>query len=237
MSNKSLTNRQSITVPNLFGKSTFAFDTKNSYLIDKKSNIASNLTGQYFSAKTTEIIQKIREFEADKTNTLQYLGAKNKSIIQNIANETHKNLDEKLFDASASIKILISNVSMHFSEEFRKKLFLQIDLLHNPDDWEDGDFPIQANSFSTFLRWFYLNQPSNLPNFGLTDSGHLIASWVKNENRDRLILEFLSADRIKWYITIQYDEDIDYSNGMTNLFRIIELLAPYNIVEWLSKAE
>ncbi|MCZ6804019.1 MAG: hypothetical protein O7D86_08830 [Proteobacteria bacterium] len=185
--------------------------------------IFENAVEQYFSRQTEEVMKKIRELEE---NTL--------SISEKIY-EKRVTLDEQLFDAKANVKILLSQVSMHFSDTLRKKLFHQIDLLHDPDDWEDGDDPIQLQSFKTFLRWFYLYKPPQLPNFGLSNTGHFIASWLTNHNKDSLILEFLSDDRITWFVTEYYDEEADHGSGSTKLSRIADVLAPYHSDNWFIK--
>lgn len=190
---------------------------------DPATEFSSKLVEQSFSAHTVEVMDKIRELEK---NTL--------SISEKIY-EKRVTLDERLFDARANVKILLSQVSMHFSDALRNKLFHQIDLLHDPDDWEDGDDPIQLQSFNTFLRWFYLNGPPLLPNFGLSVAGNFIASWLTNHNKNSLILEFLSNDRIKWFVTKFYDEEADHSSGSTKLSRITAVLAPYHTDDWFSK--
>lgn len=146
-------------------------------------------------------------------------------------------LDERLFDATAVVKILLSRVSMHFSDALRQKLFRQIDLIHDPDDWEESEMPIEPKSFSTFLRWFYMNDPTQLPNFGLSDTGQFIATWLANQNKDSLILEFLKGDRIKWYVTKYYEDEeaADLSSGVTNLDRIASALEAFNANDWFNK--
>jgi len=192
-------------------------------LVIESTEFSSKPIETYFSSQTVEVMEKIRELE-EKTQ-LTFEEVYEKGIT----------LDEQLFDARAEVKILLSQVSMHFSEALRKKLFRQIDLLHDPDDWEEGDVPIQLQSFNTFLRWFFLNEPSQLPNFGLSAAGHFIASWLTNHNKDRLILEFLSNDRIKWYVTKHYDGEADLSSGLTKLSRIANVLEPYHSDDWFTK--
>lgn len=187
------------------------------------ADLSSKLSEQYFSAHTVEVMGKIRELEKNTLSTTEKIYKKRIT------------LDEQLFDARAAVKILLSGVSMHFSKALREKLFRQIDLLHDPDDWEEGDDPIQLQSFNTFLRWFFLNEPQQLPNFGLSAAGHFIASWLTNHNKDRLILEFLSNDRIKWFVTKYYNEDGDHSSGSTKLSRIVAILAPHHIDDWFIK--
>lgn len=146
-------------------------------------------------------------------------------------------VDEMLFDARAAAKVAFSQVSMHFSADFRERLFDQVDRLHDADDWEDGDFPVERLSFNTFLRWFYLNKPERLPSFGLSSAGHFIATWLCNENKDRLTLEFLPSDRIKWFVTKDYGGELDHGAGITVLTRILTSLAPYDPDSWMLRSE
>ncbi|MBL4590263.1 MAG: hypothetical protein JKY11_09335 [Alphaproteobacteria bacterium] len=150
-------------------------------------------------------------------------------------NSTRQTLDEVIFDARANVKVLFSEISMYFPTELKEKLFHQIDLLHDTDDWEDGDNPVQISSFKTFLRWFYLDQPSQLPNFGMSNGGLLIATWLSNHNKDRLILEFRSDDHIKWFATKHYDDEQDMSSGITSASRLIHHLASYKASDWFIK--
>ena len=207
-------------LPTTSFRSMFASDDSNSLI----TGLYGSPNEQYFSAQTMEVMGKIRELE------INTLSASDNTYKKSIT------LDEQLFDARAEIKILLSTVSMHFSEALRKKLFRQIDLLHDPDDWDEGDEPIQLQSFNTFLRWFYLNKPSKLPNFGLSAAGHFIASWLANDNKDRLILEFMSNDRITYFVTKYFDEGPDRSSGSTYLSRIADRLASYQLDEWFTRA-
>ena len=58
----------------------------------------------------------------------------------------------RLFNASAALKIAVSEVSMHLPAEWRRLLFEKIDDLHEPDYWDDTDKLADLASFKTFLR-------------------------------------------------------------------------------------
>lgn len=178
-----------------------------------------------FSAETSHLFKTIGQLESSKSPT-------SRDDLQG-----RRSVNELLFDARAAAKVAFSQVSMHFSADFRERLFDQVDRLHEADDWEEGDLPVKTLSFNTFLRWFYLNKPERLPSFGLTSAGHFIATWLCNENKDRLILEFLPRDRIKWFVTKDYDGELDYGAGITVLTRILISLAPYDPSSWLSRSE
>ena len=187
--------------------------------ITKTADFSSVSSSSLYSDDTANVLSKIQELESGFSNQppISSLGA---------------GLGEQLFDARANVKILVSQVSMHLSNELRERLFQQIDLLHDPDEWEDGDEPIHLKSFKTFLRWFYLNNPKNLPSFGLSSRGNFITSWMANNNNDRLILEFLPDDRVKWFITKQFEDGSDNVTGTTMLNRISKMLRPFKPEEW-----
>lgn len=184
---------------------------------------SSRQDNQYFSNLTKEVMSKVSEIEKNDL-----------SIDENIYVK-RDTLNEQLFDARANVKILLSNVSMYFSEALREKLFRQIDLLHDFEDWEEGDTPVQTQSFCTFIRWFFMTQPQQLPNFGLSSAGHFISSWLANDNKDSLILEFMSNDQIKWFVTKSYEEGPDQSSGLTKIFRIADILSPYHVDNWYTE--
>ena len=89
----------------------------------------------YISNLSKDVFQKIVNYE---------------TISSVIAHPTKsQSLEEKLFDAKANVKVMFSKVSMHFSDETRTKIFKFIDFLHDEDDWEEGDSPINSESFNT----------------------------------------------------------------------------------------
>lgn len=144
----------------------------------------------------------------------------------------NESVEELLFDARANVKIMASAVSMHIKPELRKKLFRQIDMLHDPDDWEPEDIPINKSSFKMFLSGFLQISPERGPGLGLTNAGNLMASWVSD--KDRLIIEFL-PNKILWVITRFIDDEPEHFTGSTKINRLVKTLAPYNPEKWFSK--
>ncbi len=177
-----------------------------------------------FSVDTIKVMDQIRALDIDNSA----------SHISRFFRAKPPKLEEKLFDAKAQVKILFSQVSMHFSKDLRTKLFDQLDLLHEIEGWEEGDDAVKTESFSTFLRWLYLYRPDNFPSLGLSFSGHLIASWLANDNKDILTLEFLHRDTIKWYVTKYFDKEPEQGNGTASLRRIGNTLSPYHTEDWFS---
>jgi len=141
-------------------------------------------------------------------------------------------LDERLFDATASVKILTAQVAMHLEHEWRDKLFRQLDSLHDPAEWEAGDEPIQQASFSTFLKAIVQIKPKRRPGLGLSHAGHLIAAWTKG--KDRLTIEFMANDRVRWVLTRFRDGESEHFAGQTSVLRLAEGLAPYEPESWFS---
>lgn len=139
-----------------------------------------------------------------------------------------ESLEESLFNATAEAKVEFSKLAMYFPIALRTKLFHQIDLIHDEADWDEDELPIQLSSLLTFLRWFYVSKPARFPNFGLTNDGHLVASWLTNSNNDKLILEYYVSDSIKWFVEKRFGDEIDYTNGVTKLSRANDVLAPYH---------
>ena len=144
-----------------------------------------------------------------------------------------QSLEEKLFDATARAKILTSRVSMHLDQTWRARLFQQLDALHDPDEWEADDAPLQEASFATFLKALFLIRPSVRPGLGISSNGFLIAAWTVGTNR--LTIEFLPQDRVKWVVSRYIEDEFEQFSGNTNVSRLIEGLVPHSPREWFDK--
>lgn len=146
----------------------------------------------------------------------------------------NKSLAEQLFDATASVKILTSSVAMHFQKEWRDRLFSQIDRLHDPEEWDEGDRPVQTASFATFLKAICDLKPVVRPGLGLANGGLLVASWIDGKNR--LTLQFSPNDRVKWAITRYVEDDLERVVGENSVSRLKPALAPYAPSNWLDRS-
>ncbi len=144
--------------------------------------------------------------------------------------QSTRSLQEQLFDATAEVKILTSQVAMHFENEWRERLFRQLDRLHDPDEWDEEDLPLNRMSFSTFLKAFFALRPTVRPGLGLTNNGNLIAAWTKDKNR--LTLQFMPSGRVKWVISRWADEEMDQVAGDTPVQRLSAALEPYGPNAW-----
>lgn len=152
---------------------------------------------------------------------------------QHSSKEVARTIEEQLFDATASVKTLTSQVAMYLEREWRDRLFQQLDSLHDPDEWEADDTPIQQASFSTFLKAICQIKPTVRPGLGLTNGGNLIAAWTVGKNR--LTIEFMPNDRVRWVVSRFPDGELEQFAGQTQVSRLFSGLKPYSPEEWLYK--
>jgi hypothetical protein len=142
-------------------------------------------------------------------------------------------LEVRLFDALAAVKILTAQVAMHLDGEWRRRLFEQLDSLHDPEEWEAGDDePVGQSSFATFLKAILSIRPERRPGLGLSHTGNVIAAWTTGQ--DRLTIEFLPNDRVRWVLGLYHDGEPDRFAGQTPVTRLAEGLAPYRPEHWFS---
>lgn len=142
-------------------------------------------------------------------------------------------LEEQLFEATAGAKILVSRVAMHLDTALRRKLFDQLDSLHDIENWENGDIPLQQESFSTFLKTLFLLRPTIRPGLGLSIRGHLVATWRKGENR--LTIEFLPKEKVLWVATISSNGDFEHTASEMPIAKLRERLKPFAEEGWIGK--
>lgn len=148
---------------------------------------------------------------------------------------TAATLEEEIYQVLADAKISVSRVASHLPDDQRRRLFSQIDRLHDVDDWESGDMPAQRSSFQTFLRTILtlLRATSSLnwPSLGMSHRGHLLASWGTQE--DHLTLEFLAGDRVQWSLSCPDGDDQAASVvGEGAILSLIKHLSPYDPEHW-----
>ncbi len=145
-----------------------------------------------------------------------------------------KPLPEKLYDTLARVKLLTAQVAMHLDTEWRSRIFEQLDDLLDAEDWHEDDDPIKASSFQTFLRMIIFHNPSRRPGFGVSNRGYLIAAWTSAS--DRLTIEFLPNDAVRWVLSCEVDDETEHAGGETPVRRLMEVLAPYSPPRWFADA-
>ncbi|MHB1620440.1 MAG: hypothetical protein ACYCTY_10755 [Sulfuricella sp.] len=143
---------------------------------------------------------------------------------------SEKAIEERLFDATSSVKILTAQVAMHMDKKWRDKLFSQIDSLHDLDEWDADDNPIKQSSFATFLKAILFIKPQRHPGLGLSYEGYLIAAWTTGQ--DRLTTEFLPNDRVCWVLTRNVGGEVERAAGQTVVSRLYDCLIPYSPDHW-----
>jgi hypothetical protein len=143
-------------------------------------------------------------------------------------------LNEQLFDTLAKFKIRTSQVAMHLDRDWRSKLFGQLDSILDAQDWEPLDRPPSIESFSTFLRMLIFLKPARRPGLGATIKGELIATWTVGD--DRLTIECLPHDLVRWTISVCINEDRERAAAITPVSRLPAVLGPYGPERWFADA-
>jgi hypothetical protein len=187
-----------------------------------RNNSTSNIDNFLLSGDTQNFLKKIDGLKVVPSNEI-------KSIHKKIP------IEERLFDATAEIKMLTSTVGMYLTKKWRDKVFSQIDSLHSFSDWDIDGNPIQKESFQTFLKTIINLNPVDFPALGLADNGFLLAGWY--EGKDRLTIEFHPKDIVKWIVSKDLGSEIERANGVTTVSRLRACLLPYNQKSWFNEKD
>jgi hypothetical protein len=138
---------------------------------------------------------------------------------------------ERLYDVLANAKVMTSQISMHLSAPWRRTLFEKLDELLDPSDWHEDAAVLDAASYETFLRFLTYINPTRQPVLGLSDEGNFLAAWIDGPNR--LTLEFLSKDLIRWVLVRHLDDDEQESAAaQVPLLRLSKTLEAYQPERW-----
>ena len=146
--------------------------------------------------------------------------------------EEAKTLAEQLYDALANAKVLTAQVAMHLDQDWRHRLFAQLDDLFDVDDWHEDDKPVKGASFETFLRMIIYQGAKRRPGLGVSHRGNLVAAWTRGG--DRLTLEFLPSDVVKWVLSCEIDGELERAAGETPVGRLPEVLSVYRPDRWFA---
>lgn len=157
-------------------------------------------------------------------------------LLSNFAPDNQFDIAEMLFNATASVKVLTSQVAMHLDRDWRDKLFKQLDSIHDPEQWEGNDPPVQKASFSSFLKFICKIKPVRRPGLGLGPSGNLVAVWINKSNR--LTVEFEPRDRVRWVVTeVEGDESKSLFTGSCAVSRFYSSLGGLRPARWFGNGE
>lgn len=148
--------------------------------------------------------------------------------------DPEQSLAERVFQALIDAKIWTANVAMHFSVSDRNRYFRQLDLLHDCDEWLDGQSPVLLESYKGFIRFMLLVKGNSKPSLALTPKGHMLATW--QSSRDRLSIIFLSGLTAEWVISQNYAGTVERGAGTGTLDRVIDHIAPFEPSKWLINA-
>ena len=77
-----------------------------------------------------------------------------------------------------------------------------------------------------------LIKPDRDPALGVSDDGYLLAAWTAGA--DRLTLEFLPGDNLRWIVIRYIDEDRETAAGRVTLGRLATVLGPYGPDHWFT---
>jgi hypothetical protein len=143
-----------------------------------------------------------------------------------------KSVEEQLYDSLASFKLSTASVAMHLDREWRYRLFRQFDSLLAVEDWDASDQPPSSESFSTFLRMLIFLNPKRRPGLGASSDRTIIASWTVGG--DRLTMECLPHDIIRWHLSVLIDDTRERAAALTPVQRLASVLAPYQPNRWFN---
>lgn len=143
-------------------------------------------------------------------------------------------LEERLYDARSALKVQTAQIAMHLDSCLRSKLFRQLDSLLDYKNWEPEDAPPTLASYLTFLRMLLDLKPATRPSLGATSDGRLVAAWTEGE--DRLTIECLPDDEVRWVLSRKLDGERESGAGITKASRLKQVLAPYSPERWFGDA-
>jgi len=223
MSNELMPKHSSLTVLN---KSTLAIFAGKQFGDAVPSALKSSYSSYALSSNTTSeaLSNNTKQMALNVSSLLNPLSPASLPVSSDVA------IKDRLFDATAAVKILTSQVAMHLDKKLRDKMFRQLDLIHDLNEWDRDDKPIKKLSFATFLKTILQIKPQRGPGLGLTFDGNLIAAWT--EGQDRLTTEFLPNNRVRWVLARTLDGEVERANGETTVSRLYECLLPYHPEHW-----
>jgi hypothetical protein len=161
-----------------------------------------------------------------RISELQNLTAGAVSMIgKTIDTQPSGTVENQLRAKLATMKQVLMPVSMYFDPSWRRELVKKLDRFHDIEDWEaDRQFPSES-SFATFLRTIIYLHPTKRPGIGLSAQGHFLASWRRGT--DRIVIEFLPNDELKWVLSQTVDGDRESGAGINQIHRLPDLIAGY----------
>lgn len=134
--------------------------------------------------------------------------------------------EDQVFDRLVQLKVSTSKIAMHLDNAWRAGLFRQLDGLLDAEDWDFSDQLPSVASFRTFLRMIIAFGSARRPSLGATSTGEIVAAWSKDG--DRLTIECLANDQIRWVMSRTIDGRKVSAAGKTFADSVLRELAPYD---------
>lgn len=223
--------------------------------LSNEADISTGDTGdQTFAQSTRQLQRRIHQRDDDwgQSITSWQLGAlkTNQPLItpQNFADQredfpiattvvsrnavNNAALSHRLAVARNKAKAAIAKVAMHLNAATRAKLISQIDLLHDEDEWPEGDTPLEEEAIDSFLRFFTWMKPTRFPSLGLSSSGNLVAVW--GSPHDEIVLEFGPKNSVRYVIDHNAAGNRELLSADTSMARVKVLLQPFAGERWFN---
>jgi hypothetical protein len=161
-----------------------------------------------------------------RISDLQKLTAGAVSVISKTTDaQPSGTIEDQLRARLTAVKNVLTPVSMYFDPSWRRELIEKLDRFHDADDWDDDRQLPSESSFATFLRTIVYLHPTKRPGIGLSAQGHFLASWRRDS--DRIVIEFLPNDELKWVLSQTVDGDRESGAGINQIHRLPDLIAGY----------
>jgi len=141
-----------------------------------------------------------------------------------------RSVEEQLFAALADAKIWTSKIAMHLDPDTRKRLFSQLDVLHDAEEWDARDKVVNLESYKSLVRAIIHHSIDCRPSLALMPSGNLLAQW--KDNQAILTVEFLTGNRARWLVQNHTADGPERVSGTSPLERLRIVLAPYSAERW-----
>ncbi len=114
---------------------------------------------------------------------------------------------------------------MHLDAAWRARLFTQIDLLHEPDDWDESYKLTDLESFKTFLHLILQQGPWR----GWASASMTMATyWRVGGTIKTCSHQFLGHGQSSPGGRSHQDGEVESAGGQTNLDRLPTVLQAYN---------
>ena len=141
-------------------------------------------------------------------------------------------LDERLHDARAAFKVRTNMFAMHFGRDWQQKFFAQIDCIMDAGEWDPEDPVLTETAFATLLRILLILRGKRRPGLAAGPIGTIIATWTAGDNR--LTLQCLPGDSVRWIVTQIIDGQPDTAAGQTTVTHLMRRLQSFTPEQWFT---